>query len=78
MPDEVPVPTVGKYVFKLDQELLWFIAVAVLTTVAQLAIDFKPEAITDWRVWAVSGAAAIVRAAGGALSAWLAKQAVSR
>lgn len=59
------------YDFKVDQELLWFLLVAVLTALASALVEFDPSAVTDWRAWAVGLAAACVRAAAGALLAWL-------
>lgn len=67
----------GDYEFKPGQELAWFVAVALITTLAQYMIEFKPETITDWRTYAVAIAGALVRAVGGAVSAWLAKKAIT-
>lgn len=59
------------YTFKLSQESLWVIAVAVLTPLLVGLSNFDPDLITDWRVWAVSIAASMVRAGAAAVIAAL-------
>lgn len=62
------------YRFKLDQELFWFISVAVLTMVAQELLIFDGAGITDWGAWGVSLASGAIRAAAGALLAWFGRR----
>lgn len=66
------------YRFKFDQELLWFLAVAVVTVLAQELLVFDGNAVADWRAWAVALASACVRAAAGALLAWFGKRSFER
>ena len=61
------------YDYKKAQELGWFIVVAVATVLMQALMEFDPATIVDGRAWAVSLAAASVRAAAGAALAFLAK-----
>ena len=60
-----------KYDFKGTQEAVWFVVVAVLTTLMQALITFDPNAVTDWRVWAIGLAAASVRTAASAILSWM-------
>ena len=60
-----------EYRFKFPAEAAWFVAVAVLTELSQVLLTFDPARVTDWRTWAVSLAAALVRAAAGAVLDWL-------
>ena len=62
------------YQFKPKPELVWFIAVAVVTVAMQALVEFEPDAITDWQAWAVGIGAAMVRAGAGALLTYLAKE----
>lgn len=57
------------YRYKKFQELAWFAVVAAVTAAVTVMVSFDPEAITDWRTWAVSLAAGMVRAAAGAVIA---------
>lgn len=59
------------YTFKLTQETLWIIVVAVLTPLLLALSQFDPETITDYRVWAVSIAASMIRAGAAAVIAAL-------
>jgi hypothetical protein len=63
-----------RYNFRVAEELAWFVVVAVMTTVMQMLIDFNPNQITDWRLWAVGVGAAAVRSAAGAILAFIGKR----
>lgn len=58
-----------QYIYKPKPEVVWAIAIAVLTPLLVTMATFDPETITDWRVWAVGVVAAMVRALGGAILA---------
>lgn len=62
------------YKFKKWEELVWFCLVAVLPVLLTALASYDPATIGDIQVWAVSIMAAAVRALGGALLAWLARQ----
>lgn len=64
------------YQFRPRAELGWFIAVAVLTTLMQILIEFDAEAITSWQTWAISLGSALVRAAAGAFLAYVAREGI--
>lgn len=65
------------YHFKLNQEALWFVGVAVASVLAQELLTFDGNAVTDWRVWAVALASACVRAAAGAVLAWIGRESLA-
>lgn len=54
------------YIFKANQEAIWFVLVAAGTVVVQALAAFDPATIVDWRAWAVGIAAAAIRASAGA------------
>lgn len=54
------------YRFKPWQELYWGILVAGATVLLLELAGLNPDAITDWRGWAVALGAAMVRAMAGA------------
>jgi hypothetical protein len=58
-------------------ELGWFVVVALLTAVAQAAVEFDAATIAEWDTWAIAMGSGLVRAAGGAVLAFLAKRATS-
>lgn len=58
------------YVWKRD-EFVWALLVAIAPPVLLALSQFDPTAITDYRVWAGSVVAAVVRAAGGFGLAWI-------
>lgn len=60
-----------EYRFKLGSELVWAIVVAAILALGQILITLKPEDITNWRLWAVTGAGAVARAVGGAIVGYL-------
>lgn len=60
------------YHFKVTQEVVWFIAIAILTPLITVAADFDPNTITNWRVWAVGVVAACIRAGGAAILTFIA------
>lgn len=74
-PNGPMVPQPG-YRFKKVEEAGWFIAVAIITVLAQELLTFDGTAITNWQTWAVALASALVRGAAGAMIAWFGKQAV--
>ncbi|MGE3267161.1 MAG: hypothetical protein AB7P40_00340 [Chloroflexota bacterium] len=76
-PEQIAARFPNAYRFKKLDEALWFMLVAVVTVLAQELLTFDGTAITEWRTWAVALASAAVRAAAGALLAWLAKQRMS-
>lgn len=57
------------YTFKLTQEMIWVLAVAVLTPLLLALSQFEPDTISDYRVWAVSIAASMIRAGAAAFLA---------
>ncbi len=59
------------YSFKRLQELAWAVAVAVAVFAVSVLVEFDPDAITDWKSWAISLAGGVVRAAAGAALAFL-------
>lgn len=59
------------YEFKIRPEVIWAVAIAVLTPLMAALATFDPETITDYRVWALGVGAAMVRALGGAVLARL-------
>ncbi|PZM91983.1 MAG: hypothetical protein DIU79_12290 [Actinobacteria bacterium] len=66
------------YVFKPRPEAVWFVLVAVLTVLMQALAEFDPEAITDWRAWAIGIGAAMVRALGAAVLVLLGKGEIAK
>ena len=68
----------GIYRFKKAEEAGWFVAVAIITVLAQELLTFDATSITDWRVWAVALVSALVRGAAGAMIAWFGKSAMGR
>lgn len=54
------------YRFKVNQEAVWFVAVAAGTVILQALATLDIDKITDWRVWAVGLLAATIRAGAGA------------
>ena len=62
------------YQWKSLPEAYWSVLTALFVAAAQIAVEFDPSRITDWKVWAVAGAGALVRAAGGGLLAYLTKR----
>jgi hypothetical protein len=64
------------YKFRLGPEFLWFVLTAVVTTLMQVFVTFEPSEIADWRLWLVSLGAAAVRAAAGAVLAWVGQQSI--
>ena len=65
------------YDFRAAQEFGWFVAVAIVTVIAQELLTFDGSTVSDWRVWAVALASATVRAAAGAVLAWIGKRALT-
>ena len=61
------------YIFKTTPEFWWLIGVAVASVLLQAFMEFDPEKIKDFKVWAVGIGSASVRAAAGAAFAWLTK-----
>lgn len=59
------------YVFKQLPELGWAVFVAVATVVATELATFNESTLADPRAWGIAVLAACVRAAAGALLAWL-------
>lgn len=46
---------------KLRHDLTWGAVTAVAVTVLSALVEFRPEAVTDWRVWAAGLGGAAVR-----------------
>ena len=63
-----------RYDFQPLAELGWLVLAAVVGVVAQECLTFDGAAVTDWRAWAVLLASVSVRAAAGAVLAWLGKR----
>lgn len=61
------------YQFYLSRELIWAALTGAGVATAQILVDFQPETIADWRMWAVAGVGAIVRAVGVSVLASLGK-----
>jgi hypothetical protein len=61
------------YSFKRFQELGWAAFVAAGVFALTLLVDLDPDAITDWRAWAIAAGAGCLRAAVGAVLAILTK-----
>jgi hypothetical protein len=59
------------YTFKRWPEFAWAVGMAVAVVLAQAMLTFDPTTIVDWRAWAVGIAGASVRAAGGAVLAYM-------
>ena len=57
------------YDFKRAPELAWVAGVAAGVFLLQVAAEFDPATITDWRTWAVALGAGAVRAAAAGLLA---------
>jgi hypothetical protein len=54
------------YRFKINQEAVWFVAVAAGTVILQALATLDVDKIADWRVWLVGLLAATIRAGAGA------------
>lgn len=54
------------YRFKPLPELYWGVVIAASTVLLMELVGLNPDAISDWRGWAVALAAGTVRAAAGA------------
>jgi len=59
------------YEFKRWPELAWAALVAAVIALGQVVIATDPSKVEDWRLWAITAAGALARAAGGALLAKL-------
>lgn len=57
------------YDIKFWQELGWLVLGALIVALATELAGFQPEAITDWRIWAVGLAGVLTRAIGIAVMA---------
>lgn len=62
------------YRFRPKAELIWFVLIAVITTLMQALIEFDAALIADWQAWAIALGSALVRAAAGAFLAYVAKE----
>jgi hypothetical protein len=62
-----------EYVWKRGEEIAWIALVAVVVFVLEILVEFDPDAISDWRLWAISLGAGCVRAAAGAILGALTK-----
>lgn len=65
------------YDFKRVEELFWVAIVAAGIFVLTVLVEFDPDAIKDWRTWALSLLGGAVRAAAGALLAYRARSRVA-
>lgn len=61
------------YDFKRAQEIRWIAIIAGGTFLAQLALTFDPDTVTDWHAYAISTASALLRAVIAAVIANLEK-----
>lgn len=55
------------YDFKMAPEIAWIAAVAAGVFALQVAAEFDPTTVTDWRTWAVALGSGAVRAAAAAV-----------
>ena len=62
-----------RYDLKRAEEAGWVAFVAAAVFLLQIGLDFDPDTIMDWKVWARSVGAGLVRAVAGALLAWRAR-----
>lgn len=69
-------PPRAVYRFKWAEELAWFVAVAIISVLAQELLTFDATTVTDWRTWTVALLSATVRAGAGAMLAYFGKQAI--
>ena len=58
-----------RYEWKMAPELAWIAAVAAGVFALQVAAEFDPAVISDWRTWGVALGAGMVRAAAAAVLA---------
>jgi hypothetical protein len=59
------------YRFKPLPELLWAVLIAGATVLLLELVGLNPEAMSDWRGWAVALGAGMVRAMAGAALDWI-------
>jgi hypothetical protein len=71
----IPVPR--EYEWKLD-ELGWFVAVALISVVAEALVTFDEGVLTEPDAWLRGLIVGSARAIGGAIVAWLAKRGVAK
>lgn len=64
------MPELPEYNFKRLPELGWAIFAAVAIELAQVAVTFNPETITEWGPWAIALGTALVIASGKAALTW--------
>ncbi len=64
-----------QYSFKINEEFLWFVAVAAGTVILQALATMDVDKIVDWRVWAIALAVAAIRAGAGAALSYAARPA---
>jgi len=57
------------YTWKGLQELGWAATVGAAVFALMVLVEFDPEVITSWQVWAISLGSGCVRAAAGAVLA---------
>lgn len=55
-----------RYEFKWAQELFWAVLTACAFVLFEIMVSFEPDKVTDWGVWGIALAGALVRAAGAA------------
>ena len=61
------------YQIKPGPEIIWAVLIGAAVAIAQILVDFQPEVITDWKLWAVASIGAVVRAVGVSVLAALGK-----
>ncbi len=66
----MPNLNLPEYNFKRLPELGWVIFAAMAVELAQVALTFNPEMITDWNTWGIALGTALVIAVGKATLAW--------
>lgn len=67
-----------RYDFKPLPELYWGVTIAAALVLLQALVTLDPEAVTDWRIWAVALGGGMVRAAAGAALDYLRRSVVSQ
>lgn len=62
-----------KYEWKRAEEAAWVAAVAAGIALLEVLVRFDAEAVTDYKLWAVSLGGSMIRAAAGAAMAFISR-----